>query len=136
MFLERNIPDQSVNARYASLTERGISVEQIAAVAHGANRAFCQTIGDNSHLDWNDSPLWQRASSVAGVEFAIEHLDTVTPKMMYSNWAHQKMNEGWVYGPEKDPVKKTHPCLAGYESLPDEQKQKDNLFIAVVKSFF
>ena len=136
MFLERNILDQVVNDRFASLSARSISVEQIAAVAHGANRAFCQSIGDFSHHDWSESPDWQKSSSVAGVEYVIRHLDAVTPQMMYSNWAHQKMNEGWVYGPEKDPVKKTHPCLAGYESLPDEQKQKDNLFIAVVKSFF
>jgi hypothetical protein len=39
-----------------------------------------------------------------------------------------------VYGETKDPVKKTHPWMIPYDELPQIQKTKDKLFLAVVKS--
>ena len=35
----------------------------------------------------------------------------------------------------KNEVHKIHPCLVPYEDLPEEQKEKDALFIAVVRFF-
>lgn len=40
-------------------------------------------------------------------------------------WALARMNEGWTYGPERDDVKKTHPCLIPYNELPDSEKEYD-----------
>lgn len=40
-------------------------------------------------------------------------------------WAQNRMNEGWTYGPERDDVKKTHPCLVPYEELPDSEREYD-----------
>ena len=123
MFLEQN-------------NKASFSIEQIAEVAHGANRAFCISTGDNSQVEWKDAPEWQKKSAVEGVQFVIDNFDTVTPSLIYTNWAKSKIADGWVYGPEKDADKRTHPCLAGCEHLPKDQIQKDFLFIAVVKSFF
>lgn len=44
----------------------------------------------------------------------------------------EKIEDGWVYGDEKDTEKKTHPCLVPYEELPEFQKKKDALFQAIV----
>lgn len=41
-----------------------MTVEQIVRVAHVAhevNRAYCQSLGDNSQPTWEDAPHWQRA---------------------------------------------------------------------------
>lgn len=46
-------------------------------------------------------------------------------KNVHEVWAKGKINEGWVYGKEKDSIKKTTPCLVEYESLPEEEKQVD-----------
>lgn len=47
----------------------------------------------------------------------------------------QKLNDGWRYGEVKSADKKEHPCLIPYESLSEDQKTKDKLFISVVRSF-
>jgi hypothetical protein len=47
----------------------------------------------------------------------------------------QKLEEGWKYGEIKDVEKKEHPCMVPYEELDLNQKAKDSLFIAVVRSF-
>lgn len=39
-----------------------------------------------------------------------------------------------MYGPEKDAIRKTHPCLVGYLSLPEAQRRKDDIFGAVVRA--
>lgn len=54
------------------------------------------------------------------------------PSDSHENWLKQKMAEGWVYGPIKDPEKKEHPCCVPYEELPPEQKIKDTIFIDIV----
>ena len=47
----------------------------------------------------------------------------------------EKLNNGWVYGDEKNADKKEHPCMVLYNDLPEEQRMKDKLFKAVVDSF-
>jgi hypothetical protein len=105
----------------------------IAKVAHEVNRAYCLSIGDNSHPAWEDAPDWQKESAINGIEF---HLNNeTTPEQSHENWLKQKEEDGWVYGEEKDPEKKTHPCMVPYDQLPAEQRTKDYLFKAVVDSF-
>ena len=40
-------------------------------------------------------------------------------------WAAGRISEGWVYGPVKDPAKKTTPLLVPYSKLPDSEKAYD-----------
>lgn len=106
------------------------SIENIAEAAHEVNRAFCFAIGDYSQLPWKDAPDWQRKSAVEGV---ISHMDTeLTPKQSHEAWLEHKCQEGWVYGAEKDPELKHHPCMVPYSELPPEQQAKDALFSTVV----
>lgn len=44
----------------------------------------------------------------------------------------QKANDGWVYGPVKDPEAKTHPCMVPFDELPYVQRKKDAIFRAMV----
>lgn len=110
-----------------------VKVEQIARTCHEVNRAYCQSIGDNSQPSWEDAPEWQKKSAIQGVKHYIGDPST-TPAEMHSNWCKYKVSEGWSYGRVKDPDAKKHPCLVPYHELPEEQKIKDNLFISVIKS--
>lgn len=116
-----------------------MNIEQIARIAHETNRAYCQSIGDESQTQWSVAPEWQRQSAIKGVQF---HLDNhrkgiiSLPSASHDSWLAEKEANGWKYGPVKDPNKKEHPCFVPYEELPIEQRIKDYLFGAVVEAFW
>ena len=105
--------------------------EAIAKVCHETNRAYCQTIGDNSQPSWEDAPQWQRESATKGVEFCLANPDA-PPSANHESWLKVKEAEGWKYGPVKDAETKEHPCYVPYEQLPVDQQKKDALFKAIV----
>jgi len=57
--------------------------------------------------------------------------DELTPlleamaKNVHEIWAQGRINQGWIYGKERDDAKKHHPCLVPYEELPEEEKVYD-----------
>lgn len=108
-------------------------IELIAAVCHEVNRAYCQSIGDDSQVFWEDAPKWQQDSAMNGVRFAFEN-DFPSPAEMHDNWSKEKIADGWVYGEKKDPEAKTHHCLVPYDELPEAQRIKDIIFSSVVKA--
>jgi hypothetical protein len=110
-----------------------MTVENIAKVAHELNRAYCQSIGDLTQPTWEDAPEWQRASAKAGVKFHLLNPDA-SPSSSHESWLKQKEEEGWKYGPEKNPDLKEHPCCVPYEQLPVSQQSKDFIFRQTVHS--
>ncbi len=113
--------------------------EQVARIAHETNRAYCQSIGDNSQPSWEEAPEWQRKSAVTGVKFHIRTLESGSkpiPSASHESWLAEKQADGWKYGPVKNPDKKEHPCYVPYDELPLEQKMKDYLFTAIVEAFY
>lgn len=109
------------------------SNESIARAAHEVNRAYCKSIGDESHKPWDEAPQWQRDSAVNGVKFLIENPEAV-PEDSHKNWAKEKLAAGWIYGPVKDEADKRHPRLVPYKRLPKKQRTKDDLFLATVRA--
>ena len=101
-----------------------------ARAAHEANRAYCCAIGDGSQKPWDDAEPWQRDSAIKGVRLA---LSGSTPEEQHAAWCKDKESTGWRHGPVKDAEAKTHPCLVPYADLPEEQRRKDGLYIAVVQ---
>lgn len=113
--------------------------EQIARVCHEANRAYCATLGDQSQPQWADAPQWQKDSAIQGVQFhlaAHKAGSKPRPEASHEKWLEQKRNEGWQYGPVKDPERKLHPCFMPYDGLPVDQRMKDYIFGFVVQAFF
>ncbi len=109
-----------------------MKVVEVAIICHMANKAYCESIGDNSQTSWEDAPEWQKESAVIGVQFHLENPKAI-PMESHQNWCNQKKAEGWKYGPVKDVEKKEHPCFVHYDQLPEEQKIKDYLFSSIVK---
>ncbi len=107
-------------------------VEYIAKAAHQINKAYCESIGDLSQVDWEDAPEWQRISATNGVIFHITN-SNVTPEESHENWLAEKIDDGWSYGSVKNVEKKTHPCMLPYVELPKTQRTKDYLFKATVE---
>ena len=110
-----------------------MNIQKIAQVAHETNRAFCQSIGDDSQPSWENAPDWQKLSAIDGVNFHIANPNS-KPEDSHNNWLRLKYADGWKYGTVKDPDKKEHPCCVSYEQLPIEQRVKDFLFLGVVRA--
>ena len=110
-----------------------MKVGEIAQVVHEANRAIQviqadPTIPVGPH--WEDLDNETRQSAVDGVhKVAFEGLD---PRGSHSNWLRFKEEHGWKYGPVKDEIKKEHPLMVPYDELPESQRVKDELFVAIV----
>lgn len=113
---------------------RLISVEQIAAFCHEANRVYCAATGDTSQPAWVDAPQWQKDSAIAGVGWVIEN-PHAPESAVHESWLAAKIADGWTYGEVKDPIAKTHPCMKPYGELPRNQTDKDRLFKAIVLAF-
>jgi hypothetical protein len=116
----------------SKLTDKQLNdnIDRAAKLCHEVNRAYCNSIGDNSQPSWEDAPQWQKDSAISGVKFHLEN--ETTPEQSHENWLKDKEADGWVYGPVKDPEKKEHPCMVPYHKLPVEQRTKDYLFKAIV----
>ena len=105
----------------------------IARVCHEANKALCEGQGDLSQVDWIHCPQWQRDSAIDGEEFCLKN-PNFPASANHGAWMKEKIADGWVWGSEKDPGKKEHPCIVPYHELPDGQRAKDHLFKAIVDS--
>lgn len=110
-----------------------MTIENIAQVAHELNKAYCESIGDNSQPSWEDAPEWQKSSAINGVVFHLEN-PNASPSASHDSWLKQKNEEGWKYGAIKNPETKEHPCFVPYEQLPNEQKAKDYIFRQTIHS--
>ena len=107
-------------------------IQKIARICHNVNKAYCESLGDNSQLSWDEISIDIKGSAVIGVRKVLEN-PSITPEDIHKEWMDYKIKEGWIYGINKDNVKKTHPCLMPYNELPIEQKAKGFIFIAIIR---
>lgn len=109
-----------------------VLIDLTAKICHEVNRAFCASIGDTSQKPWEEAPQWQRDSTFDQVAAHIR--GELSPEQSHEQWSSNKLASGWTYGPVKDETKKEHPCLVPYSDLPQEQKTKDFLIVAVCRA--
>jgi hypothetical protein len=108
-------------------------IDSIAQICHEANRAYCKTVNDHTQAPWETAPEWQRQSARNGVRHAVANPDA-GPEASHNSWLEEKRADGWSYGAMKDSGLKTHPCFVSYDELPEFQRRKDSLFIAIVRA--
>lgn len=106
-------------------------VTLIATMCHEVNKAWCKLNGDDSQKSWDEAEQWQRDSAIEGVRFRLDN-PNAKEDAQHNAWMESKINDGWVYGEEKDAELKTHPCIVPFNELPEFQQKKDKLFCAVV----
>lgn len=116
---------------FKDLTMNQQKIDAIARVCHEVNRAYCESLGDNTQPEWGSAPDWQKDSARSGVHLHLNN-PTAGPEASHQSWMAQKEREGWVYGEVKNPDAKQHPCMVSFDQLPREQQAKDFIFRAVV----
>lgn len=107
------------------------SVEQITRVLHEANRQLCALMGDHTQVEWDKAPVEQQDSTLECIDAIIRKPD-IPSSELHDQWIADMMDNGWTWGPKKDPEKKTHPCCLSYEEVPEREKVKDRLFKNIV----
>jgi hypothetical protein len=114
-----------------------LNANEIAQVCHEANRGF--QLVQNSPTNpvsppWTELDEETRRSAVDGVFKVLDNPD-ITAEDMWESWCEFKENAGWKLGEVKDVEKKTHPNLVDdYMDLPEMERKKDELFVAIVKT--
>ena len=106
--------------------------EEIARVIHSANAELQRIQGDPvPSQPWDSESDELRQGVIASVEYCRGGCTTAA---LHERWAGDKRRNGWTPGPEKDSERKTHPCLVPYDKLPDYQRDKNRLFVAIVRA--
>jgi len=101
--------------------------EQVARVTHAANSALQNIQGDPMpSTTWDAERNEVRSAKIAGV--AAVRREGKFPRDLHAMWMDHMAGLGWVYGPEKDLERKTHPCMVPYQDLPVSQRHKDIVF--------
>ena len=67
-----------------------MNITDIAKVAHEVNKIYCESIGDNSQVSWEDAPDWQKNSALNGVKHHLQNPDS-TPQGSHENWMKVKL---------------------------------------------
>jgi hypothetical protein len=99
----------------------------IAKACHEINSVLCKAIGDPV-VKWKDLPSELVDSICMGVIGAI---DGNTAETSHNCWLDNRSKLGWTLG-ERDDAAKKHPNMISYDQLPESQKNKDKIFLAVV----
>jgi len=106
---------------------------QIARVCYEANRAHCMNIGDHSKSTWDLAQKWVKEGLEQAVIEVLEDPNR-PPETNHERWMAVKEEAGWKHGPVVAPDLKEHPCMLPYDQLPDSEKIKDSLFLAIVNA--
>lgn len=110
------------------------TASEIAEICHEANRALTRHTRDVPlQPPWHEAPFEMIESSIAGVKWRLGNLDAPA-SAQHDEWMRSKAAAGWTIGPKKDAALKEHPAMVPYEQLPDDVKQKDALFTAIVRA--
>ncbi len=127
-------------------------VNVIARAAHAAWYAFAVLGLGEPGEDWHHSPQWQKDSVTTGVRMLLHRVEQMPAELVgelkegklsehvmarlcsesHDEWMAYKASQGWTFGPEKDPEKKTHPDMVDYGELPASQRMKDDVFVRTV----
>jgi len=108
--------------------------EEIARIAHAANSALRSELGQEVTA-WEELDLKRQAGVVAGVASIRERLKdgyAPSPEESHARWMGSMAAQGWRQGENQNAEKKTHPNMVPYAQLPESERRKDALFIAIV----
>jgi DNA-binding transcriptional MerR regulator len=120
--------------RVSKPSNEQVTTEDILRVVHAANREWQIVTGDpKPSPPWDDASDYEVSTGMATVAAALAD-PAMTPEQNHQRWMDHLVSEGWRWGEVKDEQAKTHPDLVPFHELPEHEKQKDRLFIGIVRA--
>ena len=111
----------------------GITVDAVARIVHNAQRDLGYWLEDPYPPEPYDAlPEEQRRPVQSLVRLII---GGYPPEYVQEMWIESMKEKGWDWGEEKDPNRKTHPCITGFEELPLWERKKVLLAYDIVEEF-
>ncbi len=102
----------------------------IAASAHEFCREFLREKGTVNQYFWDYAEEWHKANTKARVQFYLDN-PKAKAKDGHDVWVKARKAEGWSQG-SYDESAQTHPGICAYADLPEQERQRSELFFRVV----
>jgi hypothetical protein len=81
---------------------------------------------------WEERDKEFRRQMIEVVEKYLTMEKLPTPEEAHNSWMKSYFEMGWKYGEKRDIEKKTHPDLVPFDDLPQDEKDKDAVFLALI----
>ena len=111
-----------------------LTTQELALIGEGAHTAILEcniARGDYSLPSWDSANNELRASTITGVETCLKG---ATPRQQHEQWMATRVANGWKWGPETDRANKINSALMDYDSMPEWQRVKDEVFQGAVRA--
>lgn len=109
------------------------SLEQIAKTCHEAHNQICKNHGQ-AIIPWESKSEAHHETVKNSVKKIINGI-IKSPEEAHMNFKFKKRKDGWTYGEEYSTKEKTNPRLCNFSGLPEAERQKEEMFFAVARSF-
>jgi len=126
----KHMEDEGFNAR----TKPSIAPwDELLEDQRDSNRAAAEHISVKLKAVGCDIALtndWQ----VAPFQFSAEEVELMA-RMEHDRWLKNQLHLGWRYGLNRDDQARIHPCLVGWDELPEKEKEKDRVTVWSIPKF-
>ncbi len=92
---------------------------------------YLMAVSPNEVIAWEDVPFAEQKQIIEHVEWRIANRKAPVSEH-HNRWLVGMMDAGWRIGERLDVSAMLHPLLRPWDSLPDSQKAKDYIFVALV----
>lgn len=113
-----------------------ITVNQVTAIASAYTEvdiALSRSHGDYTPMPW-DLLLIEQQEQIKNDILKVLNNPFIIPEALHQEWYLAMVEDGWMYGVEKDIVSKTCPNLMEYFCLSPLVQARYEIFISIVKN--
>jgi hypothetical protein len=110
-----------------------MEAERVARVAWEANRQLQVADGEDwADEPWDSAPPERRALCIGAVSLVLQG-GVTSPGVTHEYWAAGMAMDGWVWGPDKDLVRKQHPSLVPWAELTPRAQLGQRLLVLIAR---
>ena len=110
-----------------------MKLDQIARTCHEAHNQICKNNGQET-IAWEDKSEAHHKTVKNSIKKILNGI-IGSPEEAHMNFKFKKRKDGWTYGENYSTRARTNPRLCDFEELPEAERQKEEMFFAIARSF-